>query len=95
MHQAAGKGDIETVKQHLAAGKDVDAKDPWGQTALFYAAKGHNELVDYLISKGANVNVLDNQGLTPLNLAVLHKDTANLLRKYGAKTGEELKAEGK
>jgi ankyrin repeat protein len=51
--------------------------------------------VAYLIFKGANVNVLDNQGHTPLNLAVLHKDTAELLRKHGGKTGEEFKAERK
>jgi ankyrin repeat protein len=36
-------------------------------------------------------------GWTPLHLAVDegHTETADLLRKHGGKTGEELKAEGK
>ena len=65
IHIAAIKGNIEVVKQHLAAGTDVNAKD---------------------------VN-----GYTPLDWAVFNKDTktADLLRKHGGKTGEELKDEGK
>jgi len=66
IHMAAGKkGDIEAVKQHLAAGADVNAKDE--------------------------------RGKTPLNWAIrLRKtDIADLLRKHGGKTGDELKAEGK
>ena len=37
------------------------------------------------------------KGMTPLNFAILynHTETADLLRKHGGKTGEELKAEGK
>ena len=65
IHKAAYDGNIEAVKQHLAAGTDVNAKDDAGQT--------------------------------PLNWAIDFKKTeiANLLRKHGGKTGEELKAEGK
>ena len=37
----------------------------------------------------------DNEGRTPLDKAKRHPKTANLLRKHGGKTGEELKAEGK
>ena len=66
IHDAAEKGNIEAVKQHIAAGTEVNAKDDaleW--TPLFMAAgKGHKEIAD-------------------------------LLRKHGGKTGEELKAEGK
>ena len=43
---------------------------------------------------GYNVNVNDKDGTTPLDMAD-DKETANLLRKHGGKTGEELKAEGK
>ena len=37
----------------------------------------------------------DDDGMTPLDLAIKHKNTemADLLRKYGGKTGEELKAD--
>ena len=65
IHIAAMQGNLEAVKQHIAAGADVNAKD---------------------------VN-----GYTPLDWAIFNKDTetADLLRKHGGKTGEELKAEGK
>ena len=65
IHEAAMQRNLEAVKQHIAAGADVNAKD---------------------------VN-----GYTPLDWAIFNKDTetANLLRKHGGKTGEELKAEGK
>jgi hypothetical protein len=61
IHQAVFDGNIEAVKQHLAAGTDANAKTNDGETPLDYA-------------KG---------------------ETADLLRKHGGKTGEELKAEGK
>ena len=38
IHDAAALGNIEAVKQHLAAGADVDAKDSDGWTPLAYAA---------------------------------------------------------
>ena len=35
---AAFKGNIEAVKQHLAAGTDVNVKDKYGNTPLYKAA---------------------------------------------------------
>ena len=81
IHEAAGargrKGNIEAVKQHLAAGKDVDARDKQDKTPLKHAAfHGHKEIVELLIAKGADVNAKDNTGMTPLHwVAVLgHKN---------------------
>ena len=54
---------------------------------------GHNETVELLIAKGADVNAKNNYGNTPLDLA--SGETVNFLRKHGGKTGAELKAEGK
>ena len=50
-----------------------------------------------LIAKGTDVNAKDDGGRTPLDWAISnnHPETADLLRKHGGKTGEELKAEGK
>jgi len=47
--------------------------------------------------KGADINIKDVEGETPLNWAEegKHKEITDLLRKNGGKTGEELKAEGK
>jgi ankyrin repeat protein len=59
IHEAAGDGNIKAVKQHLAAGTDVDAKatDLGGTTPLSLAAYGgHKEVAELLIAKGANVN---------------------------------------
>jgi len=99
IHEAAVEGNIEAVKQHLAGGLDVNVKeDRYGRTPLHYAAKaGHKEIVELLISKGADVNAKGEDGGTPLDGAISrkHTETANLLRKHGGKTGEELKAEGK
>ena len=96
--KAADEGNIEVVKQHLAAGTDVDAKDKYGSTplngAVFY---GRNEMAELLIAAGAEVNAKTKRGETPLDFAIRNDETeiADLLRKHGGKTGEELKAEGK
>ena len=94
IHQAATDGNIKAVKQHLAAGKDVNAKDFAGWTPLHRAAwKGHKVIAELLIAKGANENAKADNGATPLDMA--SGKTADLLRKHGGKTAEELKAEGK
>ena len=108
IHDAAAKGNIDAVKHHLAAGVDVNAKGYRGFTPLHYAARnGRKEIVELLITKGADVNVKivsgPSIGNTPLDLAkskmddflpkdkAAKKETSNLLRKHGGKTGEELK----
>ena len=61
------------------------------------AVKRRNGVVELLIGKGLDVNAKDEDGDTPLDVAIKQKqtETADLLRKHGGKTGEELKAEGK
>ena len=67
IHDAAEKGNLEAVKQHLAAGTDVNAKDEDGWTPLHEAAiKGQKEIAELLIDKGADVNAKDKNGRTPL-----------------------------
>ena len=58
---------------------------------------GHKEVVELLIAKGADVNAKGDGGTTPLDRAIINDEPeiADLLRKHGGKTGEELKAEGK
>ena len=126
IHEAARDGNIEAVKQHLAAGTDVNIKTDRGLTPLHYAnnketielllakgadvnakiddgrtplhfaaMEGHKEIAELLIAKGANVNAKDDFRLTPLDAAIMKGGAVDLLRKNGAKTAEELKAEGK
>ena len=61
------------------------------------AKGGHMKIAELLIVKGADVNAKKAGGETPLDFAIAFKrtETADLLRKHGGKTGEELKAEGK
>ncbi|PCJ44638.1 MAG: hypothetical protein COA72_10710 [Candidatus Neomarinimicrobiota bacterium] len=90
---AATKGNIEAVKQHLAAGAAVNAKDKYGRTTLHAAAVGGSkEVVELLIAKGADVNVKYEECATSLDWAK-NQETADLLRKHGGKTRAELKAE--
>jgi ankyrin repeat protein len=95
---AVYEGNIEVVKQHIAAGTDVNAKAGGGMTPLHNAAyNGRKEIAELLIANGADVNAKMKNGTTPLDFAISrnHTETTNLLRKHGGKTGEELKAEGK
>jgi ankyrin repeat protein len=75
INEAAAFGNIEAVKQHLAADANVNAKDDLRYTPLHVAAQqGHDrckEIVELLIAAGADVNVKDGQGgLTPLHTAI-------------------------
>ena len=53
IHLAAWGGDLEAVKQHLAAGTDVDAKNQWRATPLLKAPReGHKAISELLINNG-------------------------------------------
>jgi len=69
--EAVKGADIETVKQHLAAGTDINEKDNLlGQRPLHQAiADGHAEIAKLLIKSGADVNATNNFNTTPLMLA--------------------------
>lgn len=57
--RAARDGNLPQVRSAIAAGAVVDAKDPAGATALFYAAQnGHLEIVEFLAGRGADLNVV-------------------------------------
>ncbi len=79
---AAKKGNIEAVKQHLTSGADVNAKGIGGMTPLHRAAReGHKEVSELLITNSADVNAKDKRGRTPLHRAARegHKEVAELL----------------
>ena len=85
---AAAAGSIKTVKQHLAKGVDINAKDSiFGSTALSSAALfGHAEIVALLLEAGADVNARNRDGGTPLHGAAFlgQYETAKLLLENGA-----------
>ena len=106
IYETADDGNFEAIQQHIAAGADVNTKNIRGATPLHYAAaNGHKKTAALILANGASVNAKDVDGTTPLDYAkIIQKydsseveaaiiDTADLLRKHGAKTAEELKTE--
>ena len=70
IHDAATEGNIEAVKQHLAASTDVELKDDDGMTPLHHAARAaQSAIVKLLVDKGANVNAIDNVSRFTLSLS--------------------------
>ena len=98
LYSSFNKGIAELL---IVEGADLNALDEREYTPLHFAAsEGHKVIVELLITKGADVNVKSNvRGVntnkTPLDWAIEenHTEIADLLRKHGDKTGEELKAE--
>ncbi len=67
-------GDIAAVR---SANTDVNVKDALGRTPLQIAAeKGYENVVMFLVENGAEVNITDTKGNTPL-IFIIHK-TGNL-----------------
>jgi ankyrin repeat protein len=85
----------EAIRLCIAWGGDVNAKNDVGYTALHGAAfRGANEVVKLLVEKGALMDVKNQEGRLPVNMAegmhigpggwVEHDDTAALLHKLMA-----------
>ena len=78
LHIPAKEGDLQKVKAEIEAGKKVDSKDAAGQTALMYAAgSGRMEVVEYLLSRGADVNAVS--GTFGAGTALSYAASANRL----------------
>jgi len=76
LHFAAYCGDLDELKLQLALGADPNAKDQYrGYSALHWltdmAATGGErlEMLRLLVSSGADVNLMSENGETPLSLA--------------------------
>lgn len=94
--EAAMHGDIEAAREALRRGADPNATLK-GSSALFWAAQeGHTPIVALLLDSGANVNLADSGGFTPLKQAIgeSHLDTAELLLLLGADVGYRCHSDG-
>jgi ankyrin repeat protein len=88
---------VETAKFLVEHGADVNAAGQYGWTALHAAAyQGMNDLIAYLVSKGAKIDQKDEFGQTALSisLSVLTKDIGarrlQIPRRYRQETAELL-----
>lgn len=69
LHHAAGFGSLDTIKNLIAAGADVNAKNNRQSTPLHWALASEDK-VKLLLAKGADVNARQADGRTPLYHAV-------------------------
>jgi ankyrin repeat protein len=73
------------AKLLIMKGADVNAKSN-GSTPLQLAAEsGYKEMTDILLTNKADINAKNNEGKTPLGVALSYdkKDEAELLRQHG------------
>jgi ankyrin repeat protein len=82
LRKAAQAGNLKLVQEFLTQHVPVDSKDPYGLTALMFAAAyGHKEVCQLLIDAKTPVDSKDNDGWTALIFAVTHdhKEVCQLL----------------
>jgi ankyrin repeat protein len=90
---AARKGDLASVKSLVEKGAALETKTPYGQTPLYLAAmNGHQEVVDFLLDKGARTDVRDTFYKAPMLAFVLmrkHSGVAKALVVKGTGSADE------
>ena len=77
---AAEDDDFDKVVEYLNQGADINAQTKYyRKTALHFAVENSNiKLVQYLIEKGADLDIDDMLYFTPLHLAVFNEDLGML-----------------
>ncbi|MFZ5954473.1 MAG: ankyrin repeat domain-containing protein [Candidatus Dependentiae bacterium] len=75
------RSDIPFIKEMIARKADVNARDNWYNTPLHLAAFSQNPLkiAQLLIEQGAQINVVNSEGKTPLRLAQSIPDGSHVL----------------
>ncbi len=81
---------LDIAELLMRANSKVDAKSTWGGSTALHIAARHNQLqfIEFLLQHGADKEITDDQGNTPLIVAILfgHKPAISLLIKAGART---------
>lgn len=71
IHTAVVTGNLDAVKQHIAAGSDLNEKDPFGGSSPLISASVFDrpEAARVLIDAGVDLNFQNNDGSTALHTA--------------------------
>ncbi|XP_067654233.1 uncharacterized protein [Haliotis asinina] len=71
LYYASWRGDLETVKRILAEGDvDINYRGWYSRTPVMWAAwRGHRDVVEFLVGRGADVSLVDRDGDNVLHLA--------------------------
>jgi len=71
---ASRMGNLAAAKAAVEKGAAIETTTPYGQTALYLAAmNGHEEVVQFLLDKGANTNVKDTFYKAPMLAFVIQR----------------------
>lgn len=84
---AAALGFKKIVRHQLEQGTQVNARDAWGRTPLWWAVdECRHEIAELLLAWAANPDTRDEQGLGPLHVATIRGDLelVELLLSHGA-----------
>ncbi len=67
------------IDRLIEMGCDVNRPNDFGETALMMAVKRNNrKMMEYLLKNGANPNISDNLGVTPLIIATFNSQLYNM-----------------
>ena len=95
LHNAVMVGNVELTRQVLINEKvDINSFSHQGWTALHFACRqGNTKMIKLLLDNGANTKLLNDNGMTPLLVAVTHGnfDAAACLINDGGASCDEIK----
>ncbi len=115
LHYAVYSGNLDLLKDtyQLLLSKviDINAKDEYGRTPLYYAVYYNEpEMIEFFIDKGANIDIKDNNGKTLLEVAneygkrkivnilmskVIENGQSDVVENFLKRTAKEVKVEDK
>jgi uncharacterized protein len=72
MRQAIRRNSPSEIFEYLEEGEDINSITNDGTPLLYWAAmEGYSELVQFLLNKGANIEITDSEFSTPIMVALL------------------------
>lgn len=91
LRQALNSRDRAAVLKALADGGDTEEKEPdFGKTLLFgFAARGWQDMIELLLDQGAQINAIDQVGLSVLDMAIYHPEVYTYLQSRGALSAQK------